>query len=68
MKTAGMLAGDGSITVNVDQRKLAFDTLARLPEDFVRRIKAGENAAIDAVLDATENGTPFRDQKALNPA
>lgn len=64
MKTAGMLAGDGSITVNVDQRELAFAKLGRLPEEFIRRVKSGDQDAIDSILtatDTTKNETPFRD-------
>ncbi len=74
MKTAGMLAPDGAVRVNVDQRKLAFETLARLPEDYIRRIRSGDPTAIDLILaatethDATEIGTPFRVPKSTESA
>ncbi len=69
MKATGLIGGDGSITVNIDQRKLAFERLGRIPEDFIRRMSCGDQAAIDSVLaatepnDATQIGTPFRTKK-----
>lgn len=72
MKTAGMLQPDGAVTVNIDQRKVAFARLSRIPEDFLRRLAIGDKEAAATILAATDGdsprdeiGTAFRDQKAL---
>lgn len=54
MKAVGMIGGDGAVTVNVDQRKLAIENLARLPEDFIRRCSAGDAEALGQLAAATE--------------
>lgn len=53
MRATGVLGGDGQVTVNLDARKLAFASLAQIPESFIRRLAAGDDAAIDAVLEAS---------------
>jgi hypothetical protein len=73
MKVAGVLVGDGQITVSVNQRRLAYTQLSRLPEEFIRRVCARDADAIDAVVTALgkpsepEDGkeTPFRDSESL---
>lgn len=68
MKTAGMLQPDGAVTVNIDQRKLAFENLARLPEAFVRRMSAGDQEALDAVLEAGKNRDAITGPETLDGA
>jgi len=57
MKATGQIGGDGQVTVNVDQRKLGMATMASIPGDFIRRLAAGDDAAIDAVLEAVVGPT-----------
>lgn len=54
MKAVGLVGGDGQVTVNVDQRKLAIATLAALPAAFVERMSNGDRGALEAVLEASE--------------
>lgn len=55
MRATGLIGGDGQVTVNVDARKVAFERLARLPDDFIRRVSDGDSEALGALVAATED-------------
>jgi hypothetical protein len=64
LKVHGLLQPDGATTINVDARTQGLAVAARIPEWFLRKLAAGDPAAIgelESAIEIGENETPIRD-------